>query len=394
MGKFKKLAKQFYKEWYSGGPYETVQGTRTGFRDLDPVTGGLRPGELIMVASRPAMGKTSFVLNMVDNISVRNNGRSLYLTNDCPERMIADRLIQIHAGVTGICFRKFEFYDEEEMALDAEKQALTHAKVDIKNIIGVPITQIDGVVKESYQKHPLDLVVIDNFKMLKEADNSSDQVIFRELKRLAEYYKVPVIVQCPLSRGLEKREDRHPIMADVEIKDAIKLSDFVFFLYRENYYVPTEETTVPLEIDIVKNPRGSRGTVILKAYRDCFAMADYPGDKLLDMRRKFEGNHFCHIFDRWDEVIGSLEFSLSGESEYEIYIKPLELQTVGGNPVALTVIIPDGMDSHLYDNQYKEVLVQAILNVTELNCKDIYFVTRSEMETFYKECEKDEKRWS
>ena len=64
MGKFKKLAKQFYKEWYSGGPYETVQGTRTGFRDLDPVTGGLRPGELIMVASRPAMGKTSFVLNI------------------------------------------------------------------------------------------------------------------------------------------------------------------------------------------------------------------------------------------------------------------------------------------------------------------------------------------
>lgn len=205
------------------------------------------------------------------------------------------------------------------------------------------------------------VLVIDNFMLLKEVDNSDDRVIFEELKRIAVKYAVPVIILCPLSRKSEKREDRHPIMSDVEIKDAIILSDFVFFLYRENYYEPTEEPTVPLEIEIVKNPRGKRGTVILKVYKDCFTIADYPGDKLLDIRKKYEDNHFSHIFDRWGEVINSLEFSLSGESEYDIYISPLELQTVGGNPVALTVIIPEGMDSHLYDDKYKEILIQAIL---------------------------------
>lgn len=394
MSKFNKLAKKFYKDWYSGGPYETIQGTRSGFRDLDLVTGGFRPGELILVASRPAMGKTSLVLNMIDKISVRDNCKSLYLTNECSEKVIADRLIQIHAGVSGISFNKFEFYDEEEMALDTEKKLLTHAKVDIKNITGIPITGIDEVLKEIYFKHSIDLLVIDNFKMLKDADNSEDKVILQELKRIAENYHVPIIVHCSLSRDVELRDDHHPLLSDVEIKDAIVLSDFVFFLYRDNYYNPTEESTVPLEIDIVKNPRGRRGIVVLKTYRDCFTMADYPGDKILDMRKKYEENHFCHILDRWEEVIKSLEFSLTDESEFDTYISPLELQTVGGNPATLTVIIPDAMDSCFYSKKYGGMLMQAVLEVTELKCQDIYFVTKNEMEEFYKECEKDEKRWS
>lgn len=394
MSEFKKMAKKFYKDWYTGGPYEVVQGTRSGFSDLDYITGGFRSGELIMVASRPVMGKTSFVLNMVDNISVRRNGRTLYLTNDCSEQVISNRVIQIHAGVSGICFSKFEFYDEEEMALNAEEHSLTNANIDIRNITGVATSELEDIVRSRSQGHPLDLLVIDDFKTLKEADNCSDYFVFTELKRLAKKYHVPVIILCPLSRNIEKREDHHPIIADVEIKDAIRISDFVFFLYRENYYEPTEEATVPMEISIVKNPRGVRGVVALKTYRDCFTMSDYPGDKLLDMRKKFEDKCFCNIFDQWQDIISSVEFSLANRKEYNDYIKPLELQTVGGKPMTLTVIIPEEVSEKLYEDKYKGVLIKAVQDVSDQKCEDIFFVTQSEMEDYYAECEKRDRGWS
>ena len=392
MSKFKTMAKQFYKDWYSGGPYEIIQGTRSGFDDLDYATEGFRPGELIMVASRPAMGKTSFALNMVDNISVRGDGSALYLTNDCSEQVIADRLIQIHAGVSGINYRKFEFYDEEEMALDSEKKALTHAKVDIRNITGVSVSCLEDIVRNNYLKHPLDLLVVDNYKILKEADNSADQFIFSELKRIAEKNNVPVIILCPLSRAVEEREDYHPTIADVEIKDAVTLSDFVLFLYRENYYKPTEDTSVPMEIDIVKTPRGRRVTVVLKTYTDCFTMVDYSGVKHLEMCKKYEDNHFNYIFDRWQEILSSLESKLAKE-EYSIYINPLELQTISDKPIVLTVIVPEEADINLYEDKYKTLLLQAIHDVSDLSCKDIYFVTQSEIDEYYEECEIMDNSW-
>lgn len=98
-------------------------------------------------------------------------------------------------------------------------------------------------------------------------------------------------------------------------------------------------------------------------------------------------NHFCHIFERWKDVIASLE----DEYDYDIYIRPLELQTVSDDPVVLTVIIPETMDEMLYESNYKIVLIDTIKKVTKLACEDIYFVTQSEMEQFYQECDKIDK---
>lgn len=109
---------------------------------------------------------------------------------------------------------------------------------------------------------------------------------------------------------------------------------------------------------------------------------------------KSTDNHFSQIFDRWHEVIKTLEYYVPDEMDYNRYIRMLEVQTVSGDPVILTVIIPEEVDEKFYVENYKELLIDTIKRVVEINCNDIYFVTQSEMEKIYEECDEIDKEWS
>jgi len=111
-------------------------------------------------------------------------------------------------------------------------------------------------------------------------------------------------------------------------------------------------------------------------------------------KMKSTDNHFSQIFDRWHEVIKTLEYYVPDEMDYNRYIRMLEVQTVSGDPVTLTVIIPEEVDEKFYVENYKELLIDTIKRVVEINCNDIYFVTQSEMEKFYEECDEIDKEWS
>lgn len=280
MAKLKKYTKKFYKELYSGECPGVIQGICTGYKDFDYAVGGMRPGELIMISGRPAMGKTSLALNIVSNVSKKGSAKTLYLTNDCSEKVLCDRLIQVHANVRGISVARRDFYDEEMDLLIQEEKNLKRSNVEIQNITGISIAGIERIVNQSNCKGKLDLVVVDGFEMLKEADNSQDTEILRKLKCIAEEIQAPIIITSKVGRSAECREDHRPKLFDVSIKDYAVLCDTVIFMYNEDYYNQEKKIeykytdTSVMELDIVKNPRHCRGSVMLKVYQDCFSMVN------------------------------------------------------------------------------------------------------------------------
>lgn len=131
-----------------------------------------------------------------------------------------------------------------------------------------------------------------------------------------------------------------------------------------------------------------------KLHKFCYGPNEDECSEKNEIHSEYADSHFCHIFDRWQEIIESLRDTLDSESEYEVLIKPLEIQTVGNNcidpSVDISVIVPEEVDKQLYEDKYKKILIQAIHSVIGLSCEDIFFVTNSEMEAFYKQCKEEE----
>lgn len=254
------------------------EGLKTGFIDLDALLQGLQPGELIILAGRPSIGKTALAQNISDNIA-RNGGKVLFVSVEMPDKQIANRVIASQAGVEG---RKINgglvSSDDWDKALETlRKRGLLDADYWVEDGLNT-VPQIRALALRLQRRYGLDLIVVDYLQILKASDRYKGQrvqevtEISQDLKMLAKVLGVPVIVLSQLTREVDKREDKRPLLSDLRDSGSIEQdADKVIFLYRDSYYhqaYPDKKDDPTAEAIVAKNRNGSTGTAKLLFFKE------------------------------------------------------------------------------------------------------------------------------
>ncbi|MEZ6065342.1 MAG: replicative DNA helicase [Planctomycetaceae bacterium] len=245
----------------------TLSGTPTGFHGLDDMTSGFQPSELLVLAARPAMGKTALVCNFA--LSVAEAGEGVLLFSLEQSRLeLAERLLCIHAKIDGHKLRQGELDEIEQHALQEGANFLRTLNLHIDDTAGRTMSQIAAIARRLKRRHGLGLVVIDYLQLIEPEDKNQPREqqissITRRLKFLAKDLDLPVMALAQLNRGVEQREDKRPRLADLRESGAIEQdADIVMFLHRPEAYDPEDR---PGEADLIvaKNRHGPIGTVNL-----------------------------------------------------------------------------------------------------------------------------------
>lgn len=254
-----------------------ITGLATGFYDFDKLTTGLHEDNLIILAARPAMGKTAFALNIAQNVAIRSGKPVAIFSLEMGSESLVDRLLASEGAIQNHHIRTGQLTrDEWERLIYAQAQ-LAESPIFIDDSAGVRISDIRARARKlSQENNGLGLIVIDYLQLIQgtRPDNRQQEVseISRQLKIIAKELKVPVIALSQLSRSVEQRQDKRPIMSDLRESGSIEQdADIVAFLYRDDYYrdkadgQPESNLT---ELIIKKNRHGSLGTVKLYFHKE------------------------------------------------------------------------------------------------------------------------------
>ncbi len=249
----------------------TVAGISTGFVDLDQKTAGLHPSDLVIVGARPAMGKTAFGLNLIQNAAVKGGKTCAVFNLEMSKKQIVNRMLACEAGVSMEHIRSGNMTDQDWEKLVEALGPLSEAPIYIDDTGGITFSELRSKCRKLKIEHGLDLVMIDYLQLMsgsgRAGDNRQQEIseISRGLKMMARELDVPVIALSQLSRTLESRADHRPMMSDLRESGAIEQdADVIIFLYRDEYYHPDSEDKNIAEIIIGKQRNGPVGTVKLR----------------------------------------------------------------------------------------------------------------------------------
>lgn len=254
-----------------------VTGIPTGYIALDKMTAGLQPEELIILAARPAVGKTAFALNIAQNVATKADQVVAIFSLEMGAESLVNRMLCAEGNIDAGHLRTGQMSEDEWSNLIMAMATLGKSKVFIDDTPGIRIAEIRAKSRRLKQEQGnLGLIVIDYLQLIEGNNRESRQQevsdISRQLKKLAKELKVPVIALSQLSRGVEQRQDKRPVLSDIRESGSIEQdADIVAFLYREDYYEregAEESNEEELENNIVeviieKNRSGARGTVKL-----------------------------------------------------------------------------------------------------------------------------------
>lgn len=244
-----------------------LTGITTGFKYLDNMTSGLQKSDLIILAARPAMGKTAFALSLSLNAAVKGGASVMMFSMEMSKEQLGQRLLSMESKVsmqslkTGKLERRD--WDDINIALDV----LSKAKIHIDDTAGISIMEMKSKCRRLKAEEGLDLVVIDYLQLMNsegKADSRTQEisVISRNLKLLARELDCPVIVLSQLSRAPETRTDHRPMLSDLRESGSIEQdADIVVFLYRDEYYNENTEAVGECEVIVAKQRSGPTGTV-------------------------------------------------------------------------------------------------------------------------------------
>lgn len=244
----------------------TVTGIPTGFSYLNNMTGGLHGGELIIVAGRPGMGKSSFAVNIAEHAAIKENIPVAIFNLEMSKSMIVNRIICSQATVDSQAVRKGDFQPEDWQQICSVIDKLSSAPIYIDDSSSITVSEIRAKCRRLKQTKNLGLVVIDYLQLMQGSgknDNRQQEIsnISRSLKVLAKELDVPVIALSQLSRSSESRGDKRPMLSDLRESGAIEQdADLVIFLYRDDYYNDDSTEKNIAEINIAKQRSGSTGT--------------------------------------------------------------------------------------------------------------------------------------
>jgi len=261
-----------------------ITGIATGYRDLDHMTTGLHEEELIILAARPAVGKTAFVLNIAQNVGTKQNKAVAVFSLEMGAESLVDRMLAAEGMIDSHALRTGQLTEQDWNNVMIAQGALAEAPIYIDDTPGIKITEIRARSRKLSQEVEggLGLIVIDYLQLITgtRPENRQQEVsdISRQLKILAKELKVPVIALSQLSRGVEQRQDKRPVLSDIRESGSIEQdADIVAFLYRDDYYrqepdenghVPEVEPNSTIEVIIEKNRSGPRGTVELNFMKE------------------------------------------------------------------------------------------------------------------------------
>ncbi len=270
---------------------EDITGLSTGYRDLDKITAGLHEDELIILAARPGVGKTAFVLNIAQNIGTKTNENIAIFSLEMGAEQLVNRMLCAEGSIDANHLRTGQLDELEWQNLIVAMGSLSKANIYIDDTPGVKMAEIRAKCRRlAKEKGGVGLIVIDYLQLIEGSGQENRQqevsAISRQLKKLAKELRVPVIALSQLSRGVEQRQDKRPVLSDIRESGSIEQdADIVAFLYRDDYYrdEPGEDgddfgggnPSAPapqqsddadvgeVEVIIEKNRAGARGTVKL-----------------------------------------------------------------------------------------------------------------------------------
>ena len=264
----------------------SMRGLPTGFADFDRKTGGLRPGDLVIVAGRPSMGKTTLAMNIAEYAAVNPGTRSsvAIFSMEMPAEQLLTRMLSSIGGVPLNGIRSGQISDEDWVRVTAATSQLAEAKIFIDESPSLTPTEIRARARRVAREHGLDLVVVDYLQLMQvpgTKENRATEIaeISRGLKSLAKELQVPVIALSQLNRGVEQRTEKKPVMSDLRESGAIEQdADMILLIYREEVYDKNTPKRGIAEIDLAKHRNGEIGMFMLTFQGQYSRFANYAAD--------------------------------------------------------------------------------------------------------------------
>ena len=250
----------------------TVTGLPTGFTDLDEMTAGLQPSDLIILAARPAMGKTTLALNIAEFGALKTKKAVAVYSMEMSSSQLAFRLISSIGRVNATRLRTGQLEDEDWSRVNMAIKMLSEVKIFIDDTPALSPDVLRSKARRIKREHDLGLIVIDYVQLMQVPGSSENRAteiseISRSLKALAKELNVPVVALSQLNRSLESRTDKRPVMSDLRESGAIEQdADIIMFIYRDEYYHKDSQDKGLAEVIIGKQRNGPTGTVKLKFF--------------------------------------------------------------------------------------------------------------------------------
>lgn len=248
----------------------STTGIPTGYRDLDHLTSGFQRNDLIIIAARPSMGKTAFALNIAQNVAVHTDENVAIFSLEMGADQLVSRMLCAEGNIDAQRLRTGNMEAEDWNKLTMAMGSLSNAGIYIDDTPGIRVSEIRSKCRRLKQEHGLGMILIDYLQLIQGSANSKENrqqevsEISRSLKGLARELNVPLIALSQLSRGVESRQDKRPMMSDLRESGSIEQdADIVGFLYRDDYYDKESENQNIIEIIISKQRNGPVGNVEL-----------------------------------------------------------------------------------------------------------------------------------
>ncbi|TCJ02141.1 replicative DNA helicase [Cytobacillus praedii] len=264
-----------------------ITGIPTGFAELDKMTAGFQRNDLIIVGARPSVGKTAFALNIAQNVATKTEENVAIFSLEMGAEQLVMRMLCAEGNIDAQRLRTGSLTDDDWGKLTMAMGSLSNAGIFIDDTPGVRITEIRSKCRRLKQEHGLGMILIDYLQLIlgsgRSGENRQQEVseISRSLKALARELQIPVIALSQLSRGVEQRQDKRPMMSDIRESGSIEQdADIVAFLYRDDYYDKESEDKNIIEIIIAKQRNGPVGTVQLAFVKEY--------NKFVNLERRYD----------------------------------------------------------------------------------------------------------
>ncbi|MCQ2537360.1 MAG: replicative DNA helicase [Lachnospiraceae bacterium] len=247
-----------------------ITGVATGFRDLDRSLAGLQKSDFILIAARPSMGKTAFVLNLANYIAVRSKVTTVFFSLEMSRESLVERMLAMDSLISATTLRAGTLKDNEWGDLVGAAREIGDSALIIEDTPGISVAELRSKCRKYKLENNLGLIIIDYLQLMSgdgrtESRQQEVSEISRSLKALARELDVPLIALSQLSRAVESRPDKRPMMSDLRESGSIEQdADVVMFIYRDEYYNKNTEHPGEAEIIISKQRKGPTGTVRLQ----------------------------------------------------------------------------------------------------------------------------------
>ncbi|MFA6636912.1 MAG: DnaB-like helicase C-terminal domain-containing protein [Candidatus Omnitrophota bacterium] len=258
-------------------------GIFTGFKGLDILTGGLKKGDVTVIAGRPSLGKSALALSILEHVGAKDKIPCVYFSLELPRNQLTERMLSSMSGVDINKIRSGFLSKTEWPKLVSTAGRISGESIFIDDTPGITALEIKEKARSLKAEHDIKLIIVDYLQLVSGESSSGSRRqkmsdISREIRAIATELDVPVIVTSQLSRAAERREDHRPHLSDLGYSagNIERFADHVWFLVREEYYNPNEKNAGEAEIILAKNRRGPTGSIMLRFSRGTASFSDVP----------------------------------------------------------------------------------------------------------------------